>query len=121
LIRTHASAIEHVVNRFYNLYDPEDDGLKVNQLFEGDQPLGLFGAPRGTVYKNYTETNVAYEIPPLSDADGDGNREECFEDINVVKLWGDNHCGYIGFRDALTGSLIDDGAMNVVVRDWIKS
>jgi hypothetical protein len=45
----------------------------------------------GGFYINYTDTNVAYEIPPLSDADGDGNREECFEDVNVVKLWGDNH------------------------------
>jgi hypothetical protein len=80
----------------------------------------LVGAPKGTVYINYTDTNVAYEIPPLSDADGDGNREECFEDVNVVKLWGDNHCGYIGFRDPLTGLLIDDGVMDVVVRDWAK-
>jgi hypothetical protein len=63
---------------------------------------------------------VAYEIPPISDADGDGNVEECFEDINPAVIWGDNHCGYIGFRQPSAGSLIDDGAMNVVVRDWTK-
>jgi hypothetical protein len=34
---------------------------------------------------------------------------------------GDNHCGYIGFRNPFAGSLIDDGAMNIVVRDWIES
>jgi hypothetical protein len=79
----------------------------------------LVGAPRGIVYKNYTDTNVAYEIPPFSDAHGDGNREECFENANVVRLWGDNHCGYIGFRDPVTGSLIDDGAMKMVVRDRV--
>ncbi len=47
--------------------------------------------------------------------------EECFADIKPVHIWGDNHCGYIGFRQPFTGSLIDDGAMNIVVRDWIKS
>jgi hypothetical protein len=34
---------------------------------------------------------------------------------------GDNHCGYIAFRNPFAGSLIDDGAMNIVVRDWIES
>jgi ribosomal protein S17E len=120
LIVDHADAIEHVVDKFYNLYNPEDDGLKVNQLIEGHQPLGLVGIPKGSVYSNYADTNVAYEIPPISDADGDGNMVECFEDINIVKLWGDNHCGYIGFRDATTGLVTDDGAMNIVARDWIK-
>ena len=73
------------------------------------------------VPSNYHETNVVYEIPPFSDADGDGNIEECFEDINPVKVWGDNHCGYIGFRNSTTGSFLDDGVMSIVVRDWIKS
>ena len=52
---------------------------------------------------------MAYKIPPISDADGDGNVEECFEDINPAVIWGDNHCGYIGFRQPSAGSLIDDG------------
>jgi hypothetical protein len=67
---------------------------------------------------NY-DTNVANEIPPLSDADGDGN-VDCFEDFYPVKLWGDNHCGYIGFRNPSTGSFRDDGAMNLVIRNWMK-
>jgi len=76
LIVDHALAIEHIVDKFYNLYNPEDDGLKINQLVESHQPLRLVGAPKGNVYVNYTDTNVAYEILPLSDADGDGNIEE---------------------------------------------
>jgi hypothetical protein len=116
------NATEHVVDKFYNFYNPEDDGLEVNQLIENHNPLGLVGAPNGTALPlNYNDTNVAYEIPPISDADGDGNVEECFEDIKPVRLWGDNHCGYIGFRQPFEDSLIDDGAMNIVVRDWIKS
>ena len=69
---------------------------------------------------SYNDTNVAYEIPPFSDADGDGIVEECFEEVNPAKLWGDNHCGYIGFRNPLTGTFSDDGAMSIVVRDWTK-
>ncbi|HEX2406765.1 MAG TPA: alpha/beta hydrolase [Nitrososphaeraceae archaeon] len=114
------NAIIDTVDKFYNLYNHEDDGLKVNQL-ENPQPLGLVGAPNVNIPSNYIDTNVTYEILPFSDADGDGNIEECFEDINPVKVWGDNHCGYIGFKNSTTGSIIDDGAMNIVVRDWIKS
>ncbi len=114
------NATEKVVDKFYNLYDPEDDGLKVNQLLESHQPLGLVGVTKETVHPNYIDKNVAYEIPPFSDADGDDNVEECFEDVNPVKMWGDNHCGYIGFRND-EGSLLDDGAINIVVRDWLKS
>jgi hypothetical protein len=85
---------------------------------ENRQPLGLVGAAKGTVPANYDDINVVYEIPPFSDADGDGNVEECFEDINPVKVWGDNHCGYIGLRGPFSNSLLDDGAINVVVEDW---
>jgi len=28
---------------------------------------------------------------------------------------------YFGFRHPFVGSLMDDGAMNIVVRDWIES
>lgn len=108
------NATENVVDEFYNLYDPEDDGLKVNQL-ENPQPLGLVGAPKGTVHPNYEDINVVYEIPPFSDADGDDNVEECFEEINPVKVWGDNHCGYIGLRQPFSNSLLDDGAMDILV------
>lgn len=111
------NATENVVDNFYNLYNPEDDGLKVNQFIEFHHPLGLVGAPKGTVISNYADTKVTYEIPPFSDADGDGNIEECFEEINLVKIWGDNHCGYIGFRQPLSYPLLDDGAINVVVEN----
>jgi hypothetical protein len=104
------------------LYDPEDDGLQFNRIFERHNPLGLVGAPSETTTSpNYNDTNVAYEIPPLSDADGDGNALACFENIKPARLWGDNNCGYIGFRQPFSGTLIDDGAMDIVVRDWIKS
>jgi hypothetical protein len=129
--------IEHVVDKFYNLFDSQDDGLEINILFENGiprsllgvslsdaflnyHPLGLVGAQRSPdeLPVNYNEVNVTNEIIPLSDADGDRNVEECFENFKPVIGLGDNHCGYIGFRQPFSGSLIDDGAINIVARDW---
>jgi hypothetical protein len=37
-----------------------------------------------------------------------------------VSVWGDNHCGYMGFRQPkpFDSMLKDDGAINVVVAEW---
>lgn len=112
------NAINDKVEKFFNLYNPEDDGLEVNRLYEKHNPLGSVGAPNQNIPPNYVDTNVTNEIPVLSDADGDGNLEECFEENGLALVKGDNHCGYIGFREPFSNSLIDDGAIDVVVRDW---
>jgi Alpha/beta hydrolase of unknown function (DUF900) len=114
------NAIEHVVENFSNLYNSQDDGLEFNKVFEKHDPLGLIGLPSADHPVNYNETDVADKIIALSDADGDGNLEECFEDIKPVLERGDNHCGYIGFRQPFSASLIDDGVMDMVVRDLQK-
>jgi hypothetical protein len=133
-------AIENVAERFFNLYNSQDDGLEFNLLYEngipisrlGDSlenitlnyhPLGLVGMngiPPKNRPSNYNETNVIKEITPISDADGDGDVEECFENFKPVIGTGDNHCGYIGFRQPFLASLIDDGAINALVTDWKK-
>jgi esterase/lipase superfamily enzyme len=115
------NAINDTVEKFFNLYNPEDDGLEINRLVEKHNPLGAVGAPKQLTMKNYYDTNVINEIPALSDADGDGNLEECFEENGVALVKGDNHCGYIGFREPFSNSLLDNGAIDVVVRDWISS
>jgi Alpha/beta hydrolase of unknown function (DUF900) len=124
------NAIEQAVDKFYNLYSSQDDGLEFNQFFEQHHPLGLVGLsefPSEDWPRNYNEINVTSTILPLSDADGDGNLEECFEGFNPIFIpksvhgLGDNHCGYIGFRQPLFDSLIDDGVMNVVVENWRNS
>jgi hypothetical protein len=127
-------AIEHVTNGFYNLFSSKDDGLEFNKLYENGilylgppgvlvdnktlyyHPLGLEGAP--SFPANYVQRDVANEIPALSDADGDGNIEECFEEYKPALEKGDNHCGYIGFREPFSHSLIDDGVVNIIVGDW---
>ncbi len=112
------NAIENTVNRFYNLYNPEDNALKrayVNT--ENQNPLGLYGIRKGEPSPaNYAERNVKFEIPPLKRASG---LYQSFCD-KAVYGWGDNHCGYIGFREPYPFNrfLKDDGAINVIVDDW---
>ncbi|MPZ07354.1 MAG: hypothetical protein GEU26_13220 [Nitrososphaeraceae archaeon] len=124
------NAIEQVVDKFYNLYSTQDDGLEFNRFFEGHDPLGLVGLSKYSTEnwpRNYDETDVTNAIPPLSDADGDGNLEECFEEYNPMFVpdtqhgFGENHCGYIGFRQPFSNLLMDDGVVDVVLGDWTKS
>lgn len=112
------NAIDNKVEKFFNLYNPEDNRLEINRFTEKHNPLGSVGTPNKNTPQNYIDTNVKSEIPAISDADGDGNLEECFENINLVKDRGDNHCGYIGFRQPFSNSLLDDGAIDIVVEDW---
>jgi hypothetical protein len=42
------------------------------------------------------------------------------KNIKPVKGWGDNHCGYIWFRQSSAAGISDYGVINLVVRDWIK-
>jgi hypothetical protein len=104
--------------------------LEFNQFIEGHDPLGLVGLskyPTEIWPRNCNETDVTTAIPPLSDADGDGNFEECFEGFNPDFVpvsqdgFGDNHCGYIGFRQSFSNSIIEDGVIDIVVTDWMNS
>lgn len=115
------NATQNVVKKFYNYYNPQDEGLKIHKAAESYQPLGLVGAPPKTAYPNYKDINVVYEIPPIFDADGDGNVKECYEDVQPSRLWGNNNCGYIGFRNSLTEALSDDGAVDVIVKELNKN
>ena len=114
------NAIENTVNAFYNLYNPEDNALKAAYVkTENQNPLGLYGLKKGEPFPvNYAERNVRYEIPPLKRASG---IYQSFCDRSVYG-WGDNHCGYIGFREPYPFNkfLKDDGAINVIVEDWRK-
>jgi pimeloyl-ACP methyl ester carboxylesterase len=139
----YGEAIQEEVVHFYNLYSPEDNvlephengnpSLQIYPTFEGDLALGQNGNQTSltmiTLPANYNDTNVLSQIPENSDidmTDADGDRIcdfglynlstlKCLDDVDV----GDNHAGYIGFRDPTNRSLlVDDGAMDQVVDDW---
>ena len=116
--RPFGTAIENIVNNFYNLYNPEDNSLQGAYIkTENQNPLGLFGLRKGEPFPaNYAEYNVMSEIPPFTRASG---IYQAFCDKGVYG-WGDNHCGYIGFRERYPFNqfLKDDGAINVIVSDW---
>jgi pimeloyl-ACP methyl ester carboxylesterase len=121
----YGKAIEDVVLRFYNLYDPQDKLLghpNLYQFYDQDKPLGLNDAQSGiAIPSNYIPINVQDKTAPLCDANGDGKPDLPFNSGSEVGI-GDNHAGYIGFRDATNhNTLIDDGAMNVVVSNWNNS
>jgi hypothetical protein len=73
--------------------------------------------------KNYLEYNVRYEIP-ISLYDADANYIwDCLE-FDLSPTWGDNHCGYMGYRSLVFpnyNKIEDDGAMDLVVNDWKNS
>lgn len=121
----YGKSIEDEVLRFYNLYDPQDKVLgdpNLYQFYDQDKPLGLDGAQSGiAIPSNYIPINVEDKTAPLCDANGDGKPDLPFKSGSEVGI-GDNHAGYIGFRDATNHNiLLDDGAMNVIVSNWNNS
>jgi hypothetical protein len=131
----YGKAIEEVVVNFYNLFNPGDNLLEPGKIpafqvyptFEGDLALGNYGYqiyPRNissSLPTNYHQINVEKEISLITDADGDGKCDYPIPGTNectVLKV-GDNHRGYMGFRNSTDPTrLIDDGAIDVVVRNW---
>jgi pimeloyl-ACP methyl ester carboxylesterase len=119
---SYGKAIQEEVDKFYNLFNTND--LTLINLYppaELDNPLGLIGAEKGIpLPSNYNETDVKNMIPPLCDANGDQIADFPFYfNISQPVSIGNNHAGYYGFRNATNSAmLIDDGAMNKVVRDW---
>lgn len=127
----YGQAIAQEVLRFYNLYDPEDNVLQFiypsfedNPFFPlgigGDRALGESGKQKFGIVPppNYNETNVRTEIISGEDADGDGVTDEGIYILNFCSAnTGDNHGGYIGFRNS-NGTFRNDGAMDVVVSEW---
>ena len=145
----YGGAIQDEVVRFYNLYNPKDNVFEsIYPLFEGDFALGQSGhqiLPYTITFPtNYEDISVTDQIKAIHDADGieadvfglcHNNNEYCkiksegwdFGFCNLLIVppicqppgIGDNHAGYIGFRNLTNLDLLaDDGAMDVVVSKW---
>ena len=145
----YGGAIQDEVVRFYNLYNPKDNVFEsIYPLFEGDFALGQSGhqiLPYTITFPtNYEDISVTDQIKAIHDADGieadvfglcHNNNEYCkiksegwdfgfcnlliFPPICQPPDIGDNHAGYIGFRNLTNLDLLaDDGVMDVVVSKW---
>jgi pimeloyl-ACP methyl ester carboxylesterase len=117
----YGNAIEKEVIKFYNLFNPQDNALQSSNFYpfyEQDEALGRLGSQNDIEpLSNYLDFDVQNEIPFIIDADGDGDCD--LPDLLgcTIEGTGDNHFGYVGFVDT-NKMLIDDGAMNIVVKDW---
>ena len=124
----YGNAIQKVVEDFYNLVNSDDNVL---QLFYpcaegGNYALGQSG--KDTILSVQTPTNyhdiegIEKEIKPNLDANADGEADFglCYSDV-CDQGQGDNHAGYMGYRDLLKENTIDDdGAMNLVIEHWLS-
>ena len=92
------------------------------KFYDQDNPLGLEGRQKETAKpSNYIETDVENYLAPLCDANGDNKLDYPFETGSIAGI-GDNHAGYIGFRNPTNNKILeDDGAMGVVVSNWKNS
>ena len=141
----HGKAIEEQVLYFYNLFNSDDDTLEPGYslyvdcfndveiqpvyypCFEQNYALGQTGI-RSSIFdidvpENYDDLPVKQEIRNIrnADADNEGCDLKYYPNpwypsyfICSITEKGDNHLGYVGFRGS-TDSLIDNGAMNIVV------
>ena len=116
-------AIESTVQtNLYNLHNIEDNFLAVYWFYEGENALGSFGS-FGRVPDNYKQYSVLSSIPPIPNADGDPSTDCLDSKIRALGWslhggWGDNHCGYMGFRTLPSSDPLKDGAIENVVRNW---
>jgi hypothetical protein len=68
---------------------------------------------------NYADINVQSQLIAINDADPIEGCDFGICELGLQTSVGDNHAGYIGFRNLDdTDILADDGAMNVVVDNW---
>jgi len=141
---TYGNAIKNQVMIFHNWYNPEDDVLEPDTecrllfcqnvyypFYEGDLALGQNGYQSGiTLPNNYNQTNVQDEIYFDKDANGNGQCDLFipFTVYCTIQRTGDNHFGYIGFRDPnnqnnllYRNNLLYDGAIDAVVENWRTS
>ena len=128
-------AIESQVQDFYNYYNTEDNMISpikiwfttielpsVYQQSENNIALGSTGIEiTPNVPDNFDQDDVTFEIPNFRDANNDGTCDIRYyyggARYCTIFLYGDNHQGYIGFRDS-DNSFMNNGAIDKVVHTW---
>jgi hypothetical protein len=139
-LKCSGEAINSTTKEFFNLYDEADIMLapatagfdeepNPYKNSENDKALGGFGKEIGIIPPpNYHEKNVENFIPTrfdvdVEDANGDKECDIPFSSFGFKSCFlsfkGDNHMGYMGYRNPSNiNKIIDPGAIVVVVDDW---
>jgi pimeloyl-ACP methyl ester carboxylesterase len=133
----YGQAIEAVVMNFTNSFSTKDNTLEPNPekpffpfqvypSFDTDLALGQSGYQKvpydintaKSLPDNYIENDVKEELVANCDADGDKKIDLPFQNNQTVNT-GDNHRGYLGYRNITDNSRItDDGAIDIIVENW---
>ena len=126
----YGQAIEAVVTNFTNSFSIKDNMLEPNfekpiyPFYETDLALGQSGYQKipndiaRSIPNNYIEDDVKDELVANCDADGDKKIDFPFVEGQPITT-GDNHRGYLGYRNVTNNSTItDDGAINLIVENW---
>ena len=130
-------AIQSEVGYFSNLFNPEDNMLagEINpfcwicglvkspyELSEGHNALGAYGAASTIVVpSNFDETDVSSLIIVDTDSNKDGECDIRYPVTHICTISknGDNHMGYMGYRDNIDRQTVhDSGAIKQIVDDW---
>jgi len=130
-------AIQSEVGYFSNLFNPEDNTLagEINpfcwicglvkspyELSEGHNALGAYGAASTIgVPSNFDETDVSNLIIVDTDSNKDGECDIRYPVTHICTISknGDNHMGYMGYRDNIDRQTVhDSGAIKQIVDDW---
>lgn len=130
---------DDMLERVDQIEEQTDDQPRFYPRFEMDDALGSLGIQQASIDErdipsNYEEQNVQNEILAIEDADAGAINEAPFPECDVISyivpfnctisatVLGDNHLGYMGFRDPINSSRLipngGDGAINIVVSDW---
>lgn len=130
-------AIESQVQDFYNYYNTEDNMISpiiiwilltrfefpsVYQQSENNIALGSTAIEISpNVPDNFHQDDVAFEIPSFRDADNEGTCDIRYYYGGLIYctifLYGDNHQGYVGFRNS-DNSFMNNGAIDKIVNTW---
>lgn len=130
---------DDLLERVDQIEEQTDDQPGFYPRFEIDDALGGLGIQQASIDErdipsNYEELNVQNEILAVNDADADAINERPGFECDVISyifpfnctisasILGDNHLGYMGFRDPNDNSTLlsngGDGAIDIVVRGW---
>ncbi len=130
---------DDMLERVDQIEEQTDDQPRFYPRFEIDDALGSLGVQQASIDErdipsNYIEQKVQNEILAIEDADAGAINETPFPECDVISyifpfnctisatVLGDNHLGYMGFRDPTDDSILisngGDGAINIVVSGW---
>lgn len=105
---------------FYSCFNLLENQPVYYPYFEQDLALGQSGSQSdispSDIPRNYMDIPISQQIPNFSDADADGECDLTFNHICTINHIGDNHLGYVGFRDLSNNNTVkNNGAIDIVV------